>query len=122
MNQHDIRLLTQITGDPCLTITLPTHRTAPENRQDSLQLKNLVKETTERLLGEFNQREAEAIPKRLEHLTGTIDFHNSLDGLALFVNQDFARAKNEEELLQKELEGYSEYMQKTRYRLFPGIW
>jgi protein-S-isoprenylcysteine O-methyltransferase Ste14 len=33
-----------------------------------------------------------------------------------------ARAKNEEELLQKELKGYSEYMQKTRYRLFPGIW
>jgi len=33
-----------------------------------------------------------------------------------------ARAKNEEELLQKELKGYSEYMQKTRYRLFPRIW
>jgi protein-S-isoprenylcysteine O-methyltransferase Ste14 len=33
-----------------------------------------------------------------------------------------ARAKNEEELLQKELKGYNEYMQKTRYRLFPGIW
>jgi protein-S-isoprenylcysteine O-methyltransferase Ste14 len=33
-----------------------------------------------------------------------------------------ARAKNEEELLQKELNGYREYMQKVRYRLFPGIW
>lgn len=33
-----------------------------------------------------------------------------------------ARAKNEEELLQKELKGYDEYMQKTRYRIFPGIW
>jgi protein-S-isoprenylcysteine O-methyltransferase Ste14 len=33
-----------------------------------------------------------------------------------------ARAKNEEELLQKELKGYSEYMQKTCYRLFPGVW
>jgi len=33
-----------------------------------------------------------------------------------------ARVKNEEELLQKELKGYGEYMQKTRYRLFPGIW
>lgn len=32
------------------------------------------------------------------------------------------RAKNEEELLQKELKGYSEYMQKTRYRLIPGVW
>ena len=40
----------------------------------------------------------------------------------LFILLLAARAKNEEELLQKELSGYSEYMQKTRYRLFPGIW
>lgn len=40
----------------------------------------------------------------------------------LFILLLAARAKNEEELLQKELKGYSEYMQKTRYRLFPGIW
>lgn len=33
-----------------------------------------------------------------------------------------ARAKNEEELLMNELPGYREYMQKTRHRLFPGIW
>lgn len=33
-----------------------------------------------------------------------------------------ARAKNEEELLVNELAGYREYTQKTRYRLFPGIW
>lgn len=32
------------------------------------------------------------------------------------------RAKNEEDLLVNELPGYREYMQKTRYRLFPGIW
>ena len=40
----------------------------------------------------------------------------------LFILLLAARAKNEEELLQKELKGYSEYMQKTRYRLFPGVW
>lgn len=33
-----------------------------------------------------------------------------------------ARAKNEEELLLKDLNGYREYTEKTRYRLFPGIW
>lgn len=40
----------------------------------------------------------------------------------LFILLLAARAKNEEELLQKELKGYSEYMQKTRHRLFPGVW
>lgn len=40
----------------------------------------------------------------------------------LFIALLAARAMNEEELLQKELAGYSEYMQKVRYRLFPGAW
>jgi len=33
-----------------------------------------------------------------------------------------ARVKNEEELLIRELAGYREYTQKTRYRLIPGVW
>ncbi len=32
------------------------------------------------------------------------------------------RAKNEEELLIKDLAGYREYTQTTRHRIFPGIW
>jgi protein-S-isoprenylcysteine O-methyltransferase Ste14 len=32
------------------------------------------------------------------------------------------RIQNEERMLVKELKGYPEYMQKTKYRLFPGIW
>ena len=32
------------------------------------------------------------------------------------------RIKNEESLLEKELEGYREYKQKVRYRIFPFIW
>jgi protein-S-isoprenylcysteine O-methyltransferase Ste14 len=42
---------------------------------------------------------------------------------ALFIIPIFiARIMNEEKVLTKELEGYSEYKQKTRYRLIPGIW
>ncbi|NJC96116.1 MAG: isoprenylcysteine carboxylmethyltransferase family protein [Anaerolineae bacterium] len=33
-----------------------------------------------------------------------------------------ARIKNEEELLMTELKGYREYTEKTRHRLFPGVW
>jgi protein-S-isoprenylcysteine O-methyltransferase Ste14 len=33
-----------------------------------------------------------------------------------------ARILNEERVLTKELEGYSEYKLKTRYRLIPGVW
>ena len=33
-----------------------------------------------------------------------------------------ARLLNEEQVLAKELPGYTEYMQKVRFRLIPGIW
>lgn len=33
-----------------------------------------------------------------------------------------ARIRNEEGLLIKDLEGYQEYIQTTRYRLIPGVW
>ena len=42
---------------------------------------------------------------------------------AIFIIPIFiARIINEESVLTKELEGYSDYKLKTRYRLFPGIW
>jgi protein-S-isoprenylcysteine O-methyltransferase Ste14 len=32
------------------------------------------------------------------------------------------RIRNEESVLMRELQGYEDYMQKTRYRLIPGLW
>ena len=32
------------------------------------------------------------------------------------------RIENEEELLEKELEGYREYKQRVKYRLIPFVW
>ncbi|GIV71214.1 AOC03_06830 family ribosome hibernation factor [Caldilinea sp.] len=92
MNRQDISLLQQISGYPAVTITMPTHRTSPENKQDPIRLRNLVKQATERLLSEFSRREVEPILGRLEHLASSVDFRHALDGLALFVHRDFARS------------------------------
>jgi protein-S-isoprenylcysteine O-methyltransferase Ste14 len=32
------------------------------------------------------------------------------------------RIPNEEVVLRRELSGYAEYMQRVKYRLFPGMW
>ena len=32
------------------------------------------------------------------------------------------RIRNEEKVLSKGLEGYRDYCQRVKYRLFPGIW
>jgi protein-S-isoprenylcysteine O-methyltransferase Ste14 len=41
---------------------------------------------------------------------------------AFLVTLIVARIRNEEEVLKRGLEGYSEYTQKVKYRLVPGIW
>ena len=74
MNRQDILLLQQISGYPALTITLPTHRTSPDNRQDPIRLKNLVTQATEQLLGEVGRREIEPLLTRLNELAENIDY------------------------------------------------
>jgi hypothetical protein len=92
MNRHEIHLLQQISGYPALTITLPTHRTSPDNRQDPIRVKNLAEQAASRLLTEFSKRDIAPLLDHLEKVTESIDYRYTLDGLALFVNQDFARA------------------------------
>src|SRR5215813_10496889 len=91
MNRHDLRELQDVHTYPCLTITLPTHRTRPDNKQDPVRVKNLVTEGTNRLLGEFSKREVAPLLDRLDALVAAIDYVYALDGLVLAVNRDMAR-------------------------------
>lgn len=92
MNRHDLLLLQQMRGYPAVTVTLPVHRTSPENKQDRIRLKNLLNKLAERLSTEFSQREVEPLLQRLSALSDEINFNNTLDGLVLFANHDFGRA------------------------------
>ena len=90
MNQQDLEELQAIRGYPALSILLPTHRKDPEKRQDPIRVKNLVREATDRLLAEFPRREVSPLLARLNYLVAQIDYRYTLDGLALFVNEDHA--------------------------------
>jgi hypothetical protein len=91
VNRHDLRELQAVRHYPCVTITLPTHRSFPENRQDQIRVKNLVTEATNRLLGEFSKRDLAPLLERLDALVADIDYKYTLDGLILAVNRDMAR-------------------------------
>jgi hypothetical protein len=92
MNYADIRLLQSFTQSPCVTISLPTHRTAPDNLQDQIRVKNLVVQATERIISDFGKRQVDQILLRLEQLVAEIDYQTNLDGLVLCVNHDMARS------------------------------
>lgn len=82
--------LSKIKAPICVTIILETHKTFPDNKQDSILLKNLIRETSTRLQKEYGEEVAKNYTKKLEDLAANID-HNYNDlGLMLFVNDDVA--------------------------------
>lgn len=92
MNRLDLHVLQQIKNKTCVTITLPTHRAAPENKQDPIRLKNLVKQAMERLADGALSGDLDALKKQLDQLMDDLDYRNMQDGLALFASPDFSRA------------------------------
>ncbi|NTU79011.1 MAG: hypothetical protein HGA45_06355 [Chloroflexales bacterium] len=94
MNKQDILALAAARAYPCLTITLPTHRTTPDNRQDPIRLKNLMGEAARRLADEQGKRESAVVLQSLERLAETIDHERNLDGLVIFVSAAVAHAEH----------------------------
>jgi len=70
---------------PCLSIYMPTHRTHPENLQDIILFKNLVRQLKESLLQKYSAGE---VQKHLEPFETLADdnsiWNHTSDGLAVF--------------------------------------
>jgi len=91
--QEELRLLTETRPGPCVSMYLPTHRAAPEKRQNPTELKHLVRRAEEQL---------RALGLRRAQLAGMLRAARALIenpkawerpgyGLALFLAPDFAR-------------------------------
>jgi len=70
--------------DPAISILMPTHRSFPDNRQDPITLKNLVRQTEERLLSQMDKREVWPIMEAINAEVEAHDHSHNLEGLALF--------------------------------------
>ncbi len=77
--------LASVRSNPCVTISLNTHRTHPENVQDGILLKNLCTEAENRLLAEFEKRHVLPIIERIKALPQKVDVNHNLESLHVFV-------------------------------------
>lgn len=69
---------------PCLSLYQPTHRHRPDNQQDPIRFRNLVKELEESLRSRFTDDEIEPLLEPFLALAADRDFWNhTLDGLAV---------------------------------------
>lgn len=74
------------TNNPCLTISLNTHRTFPDNAPDRILLKNLCKEAEDRLTATFEKSAIAPLLEKLNQIPGDIDENYNLDSLHLFLS------------------------------------
>ncbi len=77
---------------PCMSLYQTTHRHYPENKQDPIAFRNLVKETEQSLARRFSARDIKFLLEPYNALAEDEDFWNhTLDGLAILGAQDFFR-------------------------------
>ncbi len=88
MSNEELEKLASERSNPCVSISLNTHRTFPDCQKDSILLKNLVKEAENRLLAEYGKREIQALLDRLASLSDTIDERHNLDSLHIYLSND----------------------------------
>jgi hypothetical protein len=69
---------------PCLSLYQPTHRHHPDNEQDPIRFRNLLKALEESLRQKYSTRDVRPLLEPFQRLAGDRDFWNhTLDGLAV---------------------------------------
>ncbi len=78
---------------PCLSLYQPTHRRHPENQQDPIRFRNLVKELEASLLQKYPTAETRLLLEPFEALAHDTEFwDHTLDGLAVLGEASIFRA------------------------------
>lgn len=92
MRRTDLQQLIGQDAYPAVSIFMPTHTAHPETQQDPIRLKNLLEEARRRLDAEVGKRPSWPLMDQLERIADEIDWRQNQDGLALFANENLARA------------------------------
>lgn len=79
--------LGQHKNELAVSILLPTHRTFPDNKQDAIMLKNLIREAEDRLNARLDKRETEAIIDAINKKIDGLDHNYNLDSLGIFASR-----------------------------------
>ncbi len=89
MNRKQLSQLQGRREYPSISILMPTSRSAPDNRQDPIMMKNLMKQAVERLTREYEPKEFTEVMQRLDAAAAGIDYQHTLDGLALYASASY---------------------------------
>lgn len=78
--------LTQAQEGPCVSISLNTHRTHPDNQQDGILLKKLCREASDRLIEMYGKRETADLVAKINEIPEELNMSYNLDSMHIFVS------------------------------------
>lgn len=88
MANIDVRELAKTNGGAYVSIYLPTHRNAPENKQDRIRFKNLINQAEKELEDKFGLKNPSDFLKEADKLYQDVMFWtHATDGLALLIDE-----------------------------------
>lgn len=93
LNKELLMELLAVTEAPCLSLYMPTHRSHPENLQNPVRFKNLIKDLESPLFLKFSNAKTQKHLEPLIKLTNVEGFWNHTSrGLAIFSAPGFIKA------------------------------
>lgn len=73
-------------NSPCVSISLNTHHTHPDNLLDVIALKKLLQEAEERVIAEFGKRQVKDLLEKIETIANEIDSNYNLSSLHIYLS------------------------------------
>lgn len=89
MNKIVLERLMKEQDYPCVSVLMPTYRTAPDYHQNKTLLKKLIREAEDRLQKELSKKDTQTYIDKLKNLAEEVDVSRTKNGLALFVNDNY---------------------------------
>ena len=77
----------QIHEDPCISISLNTHRTHPDNQQDAILLKKLLREAEQELEKGYGKSASAPYVEKLRAIPDSLNMSYNLDSMHIFLSE-----------------------------------
>lgn len=73
-------------NEPCVSISLNTHRTHPDNKKDVTMLRTLLREAEQRVINEYGKRPVNDLLEKINRVSEDIDANYHLDSLHIYLS------------------------------------
>ncbi|NEW83756.1 MAG: hypothetical protein GZ094_15505 [Mariniphaga sp.] len=86
MQREKLELLVSERSNPCVTISMNTHRTHSDSSKDVAVLNDLLKEAREQVMNGYDQGSVSDLLAKIGNIGEEIDVNNNLDSLHIFLS------------------------------------